>query len=59
MIEIFALEVDLGAAELLRQAFGEIQRRRPPDIMGKIVIHFLLIGRIGLGVGIGLLQFKD
>jgi hypothetical protein len=33
VIELVALEVDLGAAEMLGQPLGEIQRRRPARIV--------------------------
>ena len=59
VIELLALEIDLGAAEMLGQAFGEIQRRRPADIVLQVAVHFGLERRIGLGVGVGLFQVED
>ncbi len=59
VVEILALEIDFGAAEFFRQAFGEIQRRRPADEMGEMVVHLLLIRRVGLGRGIGRFQFEN
>ena len=35
---------------MLRHALGEIERRRPPDIMREMVVHLLLEGGIGLGL---------
>ena len=59
MVELVALEIDLGAAEMLGQPLGEIERARPPDIVGEQIVELGLEGRIGLGVGIGLLQVED
>src|ERR1700723_2634075 len=59
MIELLALEVDLRAAEMFGEALGEIQRRRPPDIVLEIAVHLGLECRIGLGVRVGLLQSED
>jgi hypothetical protein len=33
VVELVALEVDLGAAEMLGQSLGEIKRRGPPHIV--------------------------
>ena len=35
VVQLLALEVDLGAAEMLGQALGEIERARPADIVGR------------------------
>ena len=40
VVELLALEIDLGAAaDASRQAFGEIERRRPSDIVREIAVH--------------------
>src|SRR5512142_3419440 len=44
---------------MLGQAFGEIQRRGPSDIVLEIAVHLGLEGRIGLGLGVGLFQIED
>ena len=59
VVELLALEVDFGAAEVLGQPLGEIQRRRPADIMLEVAVHFGGERRIGLGLGVGLLQIED
>jgi len=59
MIELLALEIDLRAAEMLGQTLGEIERRRPADIVLEMAVHLGLEGRIGLGVGIGLFEVED
>ncbi len=41
------------------QPLGEIERRRPADIVRQMAVHLALERRIGLGLGIGLLQFED
>jgi hypothetical protein len=48
VVQLFALEIDLGAAEMLRQAFGEIERARTADIVGAEMLQFRLEFRIGL-----------
>ena len=59
VVELLALEVDLRAAEMLGEALGEIQRRRPADIILEVAVHFGLERRIGLGHGVGLFQLED
>jgi hypothetical protein len=59
MVQLLALQIDLRAAEVIGEPFREIERARPADIMGEIASHFGGIGRIGLGIGIGLLQVED
>ena len=49
VVELLALEIDFGAAAMLRQPLGEIKRRRPPDIGREMAVHLLLEFRIGLG----------
>jgi len=41
------------------QALGEIQRRRPTDIMLEMAVPLCLERRISLGLGVGLLQIED
>ena len=59
VIQLFALEVDFCAPEVIGQAFGEIERRRPADIVAQITVHFGLERRIGLGCRVGLFQIED
>ncbi|MGY3656118.1 hypothetical protein ACVJ19_002781 [Bradyrhizobium sp. USDA 376] len=59
VVELFALEIDLCAAEMLGQTLGEIKRRRPADIVLEIAVHLGLESRIGLGRGVGLFQIED
>ena len=59
VVEVLALEIDLRAAEMRGQALGEIERRRPADIMREMAVHLALEGGIGLGRGVGLLQIED
>ena len=59
VVELVALEIDLGAAEMLGQPLGEIERARAADIMFEEAVEFGLEGGIGLGVLVGLLQFED
>ena len=59
VVQLLALEIDLCAAKMLGQALGEIERRRPADIVLEIAVHLALERRIGLGRGIGLFQVED
>ena len=59
MIELVALEPDLGAAEFLGQALGKIHRARLADIIAQEFIHLVGEGRIDLGRLIGGFQLKD
>ena len=59
VIEVFALEIDLGAAEQLGQPFGKIERARTADIMRRQPVELGLERRIGLGCGIGLLEIEN
>src|SRR6202023_2304728 len=59
VIELVALEIDFRAAKRLGHALGEIERRRPADIVRQIAAHLLLECRIGLGIGIGLLELEN
>ena len=59
VIELLALEIDLGAAAMLREPLGEIERRRPADIGREMAVHLGLELRIGLGLGVGALQIED
>src|SRR5690606_25568565 len=53
VVQLLALEVDLRAAAVLGQAFGEIQRGRAADVVALEVGEFLG----DLGVLLGLLVF--
>ena len=59
MVELIALEIDFGAAQVLGQPLGEIERARPADIMLEELVELGLEGGIGLGFLIGLLELED
>jgi hypothetical protein len=59
MVEVFALQVDLRAAEQVGPALGVVDRRRPADKVLQFVLVLRAEGRIGLGGGIGRLQFVE
>ena len=59
VVQLVALEVDLGAAQLLGQALGEIERAGPAGIVLQQIVEFVLERRIGLGRVVGLLQLED
>ncbi len=59
VIELVALEVDLRAAEMFRQALGEIEGARAPGIVRGQMLQLGLEGRICLGVLPGLLEIED
>ena len=56
VVQLVALEIDLGAAEMLGQALGEIERAGPADIMFEEAVELGLEARVGLGVLVGLLE---
>ena len=41
------------------QPLGEIERRRAPNVVRQIAIHFFLERGIGLGLSVGLLQLQN
>ena len=59
VVQLLAFEIDLGAAQVLGEAFGVIQRRWPADIVFEIAIHFSMKCRVGLCVGVSLLKIED
>ena len=52
VVEVLAFQVDPGPAALFRQPAGEVQRRRPADIVLVQVVEFGLEGRIGCRPGV-------
>ena len=59
VVQLVALEVDLGAAEMLGQPLGEIERARAAAVMGEKIGEFRMEGRIGLGFGVGAFEIED
>ena len=59
VVELVALEVDLGAAELRGQALGEVERARPAGVVGEPGGELGLEGGVGLGRLVGLLELED
>jgi hypothetical protein len=59
VVEVFALEINLGAAEMRRQPLGKIKRRRTADIMRQIAVHFALERWVFLRLVIGALQIEN
>ena len=56
VIEVLALEIDLRAAEMLRQPLGEIERIGPPHIVLQQAVELGMKRGIVLHVVVGLLQ---
>src|SRR5690606_26989758 len=59
MVQLFALEIDLCATQMLGGALGEIERAGAADIMGRQILEFGAIGGIGLGGAIFLFEVQD
>ena len=59
VVQLVALEIDLGAAEMLGDPFGEIERTRPAHIVGQILVQLVLEARVGLRGRIGLLDLEN
>ena len=49
VVEVFALEVDFGAAQLFRQAPGKIKAGGAADVLGLIPVELSEKGRVALG----------
>ena len=47
--QIFALQINLRAAELLREALGKVERRGPSAVVAEQAVEFGVKGGIGLG----------
>ena len=59
VVQLIALEVDLCAAEVLRQAFGEPERGGPADIVLQVVLEVGVEGGVGFGGVVGALDLQD
>ena len=59
MVQFVALEVDLGAAQVLGKALGKIQRARAAHIVFEEGVEFGLEGLVGLGVLVGLFKLEN
>ena len=59
VIELVALEVDLGAAQVLGEALGEVERARPAGVVGVEIGQLLLEGGVGFRLVVGALQVED
>ena len=57
--EVFALEVDLGAAESFGQSLGEVERRGAAGVVAQERVEFEMEVGVGLGLGVGVLQFFE
>ena len=56
VVELVALQIELGAAEMPGQPLGEIERARPPDIMFEVIVELGLKAGVGARRGIGRLD---
>ena len=59
MVQLVALEIDLGAAEVLRQSLGEIEGAGSAGVVLVEIGQFGPESRIILRLGIGGVQFQD
>src|SRR5690348_14819539 len=59
VVELLALEIDLGPAKLMRQPFGEIERARAPDIVLEQGVELGLESRVGLRLLVSPFERKD
>jgi hypothetical protein len=58
VVQLIALEVDLGAAQALGQAAGEPQRTGAADIVAQIGVELGLEAGVGLGGAVGRLDLQ-
>jgi hypothetical protein len=59
VVQLVALHVDLGAAQMLGQPLGEIERRGAADIVGPQIVHLGPEAVVGLGALVLRLQLED
>ena len=59
MVEVFALQIDLGAAHFLRHAGRMVDRRGTADEVGQLVAEFGQEVRVVLVPGVGLAQLFE
>ena len=59
VVELVALEVEFGAAEMAGQPLSEIQRARPADIMLKVMVELGLKGWVAARLGVSLLNREN
>src|SRR5499427_1167287 len=66
VIEVLALEIDFrpapaatGGTKMLGQPLGEIERRRPPDVVLEVAVHLAAEAGIVLRLGVSLLQLEN
>src|ERR1700745_27759 len=59
MVELVALEIDLGAAEMTRQPLGEIERAGPADVMFEIIVELGLKTAVASGGRVGGLDCEN
>ena len=59
VVELVALEIELGAAEMSGQPLGEVERARPAGIMLQVVVELALEGGIAPRRVIGALDLED
>ena len=59
VVQLVALEVDPGAAQVLRQTLGEVQRARPADVVLGEMLELGLEGRVRPRLLVGPLQVED
>ena len=58
MVQLIALQIDLGAGEVIGQALGEEQRTGPADVMLEVIVELGLEFRVGLAGVVGLLDLE-
>src|SRR5262245_1233858 len=59
VIEVLALEIDLGTAEMRSEALGKVQRRWPADIVSEIAVHLRAKGWIVFRLRVSLFELED
>jgi len=58
VVQLIALQIDLGPTEVIGQTLGVEERARPADIMLEVIIEFGLEFGVGLAGRIGLLDSR-
>ena len=59
MVQLVALEIDLGAAKAFGEPFGIVERAGATHVVGPEIVHLVPEALVGLGMLVLRLEFED